>query len=51
MPEKDAEEVAANEGRRLIERKNNSASDCCGETDAIIAAVKLRVVAGDEVGS
>lgn len=26
-------------------------SDCCGESDAIIAAVKLRVVAGDEVGS
>lgn len=30
---------------------NNSVSDCCGKSDAIIAAVKLCVVAGDEVGS
>lgn len=43
--------MAANEGRSLSERKNNSVSDCCGESDAIVAAVKLRVVAGDEVGS
>lgn len=28
-----------------------TASNCCGKSDAIIAAVKLRVVAGDEVGS
>lgn len=54
MPEKsqkDAEEVAANERRSLSERKNNSVSDCCGKSDAIIAAVKLCVVAGDEVSS
>lgn len=30
---------------------NNSVSDCCGESDAIIVAVKLSVVAGNEIGS
>lgn len=47
--QKDAEEEAANEGRSLSQRKNNS--DCCGKADTIVAAVKLRVVARDEVGS
>lgn len=40
-----------NGGRSLRDRKNNSVSDCCGESDAIIPAVELRVVAGDEVGT
>lgn len=30
---------------------NNSVSDCCGESNAIIVAVKLSVVAGNEIGS
>lgn len=30
---------------------NNSSSDCCGESNAIIMAVKLSVVAGNEIGS
>lgn len=32
-------------------REEAWASDCCGKSDAVIAAVKLCVVAGDKVGS
>lgn len=30
---------------------NNLVSDCCGKSNAIIVAVKLSVVAGNEIGS
>jgi hypothetical protein len=43
-------EVRARESESLV-AKQRLLSDCCGEAYAVVATVKLCVVAGDEVGS